>query len=321
MSSSAWHSYSVYGLRIISDTPFDLPADEVQARTDRPAPIAFVSACDDDFAAAAMSTVEAFACRELPDGRIYLCWPGWYEFIVASDGSRVAHRPLDGCSRTVFDNFLFAQVLGVALVRRGREPLHAAVVEVGDGAIGFLGDCTFGKSTLLASFLERGYRLVTDDMLMVEHHHGEPHAMPGTGRIKLLPDSAGRFLPHAGGGLPLNPMTTKRSFVLDHGSRRGSSLPLRMLYVLPDPDEREAAASIDILPASRAEMVRELVTNTFVIHLVDKDRIARQFDAAAQLASSLDGYRLRYPSGLDHLPALRDRIVEHAVTRTAQCAS
>ena len=121
--------------------------------------------------------------------------------------------------------------------------------------------------------------------------------------------------------MPLNPMTTKRSFALDHGSRRGSSLPLRMLYVLPDPDERDAAASIDIRPVSRSEMVRELLKNTFTIHLVGKDRIARQFDAAAQLASSVDGYRLRYPSGLDHLPALRDRIVEHAVTRTAPCAS
>ena len=321
MRRSAWHSYSAYGVRIISDTPFDLPDAEVDVRTDHQAPIAFVSGCDDDFAAAEISTVDAFGCCELPDGRIYLCWPGWYEFIVVADGSRVVHRPLDGCDRAVFQNFLFAQVLGVALVRRGREPLHAAVVEVGDGAVGFLGDCTFGKSTLLASFLERGYRLVTDDMLMVERHHGEPYAMPGTGRIKLLPDSAGRFLPHAGGGLPLNPMTTKRSFVLDHGSRRGSSLPLRMLYVLPDPDERDAAASIDILPASRAEMVRELLKNTFIIHLTDTDRIARQFDAAAQLASSLDGYRLHYPSGLDHLPTLRDRIVEHAVTRTAQCAS
>ncbi len=321
MSRSAWHSYTVYGVRIVSDTPFDLPDAEVQARTDHHAPIAFVSECDDDFATAGVPTVDAFGCGEMPDGRIYLCWPGWYEFIVAADGSRVAHRPLDGCDRTVFQNFLFAQVLGVALVRRGREPLHAAVVEVGDGAIGFLGDCTFGKSTLLASFLERGHRLVTDDMLMVEHRHGEPHAMPGAGRIKLLPDSAGRFLPHAGCGMPLNPMTTKRSFALDHGSRRGSSLPLRMLYVLPDPDERDAAASIDIRPVSRSEMVRELLKNTFTIHLVGKDRIARQFDAAAQLASSVDGYRLRYPSGLDHLPALRDRIVEHAVTRTAPCAS
>ena len=321
MSRSAWHSYAVYGVRVISDTPFELSGAGVQTRTDHQTPIAFVSAGEDDFVAAVRSADEAFACRELPDGRIFISWPGWYEFIVAADGSRVAHRPLDGCSPAVFHNFLFAQVLGVALVRRGREPLHAAVVEVGDGAIAFLGDCTFGKSTLVASFLERGYRLVTDDMLMVEPHQGEPHAMPGTGRIKLLPDSAGRFLAQGARGLPLNPLTTKRSFVLDPAARCSSSLPLRALYVLPEPDERDASASIDIVPVSRSGIMRELVKNTFTIHLVDKDRIARQFDAAAQLASTVDGYRLRYPSGLDHLPALRDRIVEHAVTRTAPCAS
>jgi hypothetical protein len=307
----------VYGVRIISDTPYDLPAADAPERTDHSATIAVVSACEDDFAGVTMTKGDAFACRELPDGRIHLCWRGWYEFIVAADGSRVAHKPLDGCDRTVFENFLFTQVLGVALVRQRHEPLHAAVVEIGDGAIGFLGDCTYGKSTLVASFLERGHRLITDDMLIVERRRGEPHAVPGTGRIKLLPDSAARFLPHAGCGLPLNPLTAKRAFVLDQGSRRPSSLPLRLLYLLPEPGDRDTAGSIEIVPVSRAEMVRELVKNTFTIHLVDRERIARQFDAAAQLASSVDAYRLRYPSGLNHLPALRDRIVEHAITRTA----
>ena len=128
------------------------------------ASITFASGIDDDFAPVAdMPAVDAFNAVNGPTAGFSLRWSGWSEFIVASDGSRVTHRPVDGCARTVFQNFLFAQVLGVALVRRGLGPLHASVVEVGGGAIGFLGDCTFGKSTLVASFSKRGYRLVTDD--------------------------------------------------------------------------------------------------------------------------------------------------------------
>src|SRR4051794_2349068 len=104
MSRSAVHSYRVYGVRIISDTLLDLPAADAPWRIDHSATVAFVSGCEDDFAGVTMQGDDAFACSELPDGRIDLCWRGWYEFIVAANGARVTHRPLDGCDRTVFEN-------------------------------------------------------------------------------------------------------------------------------------------------------------------------------------------------------------------------
>ena len=321
----ARYRYSVYGVRVTSDFPFEFPSDAEGTAPAAPlAHVEFVEGADRDFQPFVPLRSESddtyFVCRPIAGGPTYLRWVHWYEFSVAADGSRVACRPLNGCDRTVLQNFLFGQVLAVALVHQGLEPLHTAVARLDDGAIGFLGDCTFGKSTILASFVEQGYRVVTDDMLIVERRAGEPHAVPGSGRIKLLPDSAGRFLKGSERGTPVNPMTAKRSFVLDDASRH-ASVPLRALYVLPDPDERDAATSIDILPASRSEMLRELVKHTFTVHLVDRDRIARQFDAAAQLAAEVDGFRLRYPTGLNHLPAVRERILEHALTRTARNAS
>jgi hypothetical protein len=212
-------------------------------------------------------------------------------------------------------------VLVVALVRQGIEPIHASVVEVEDCAIAFLGDCTFGKSTLLASFLQTGHRAVTDDMLLVDRRAGEPRAMAGSGRIKLLPDSAHAFLRGGAAGALLTPMTAKRAFSLDERSRTASSLPLRMLFLLPDPDERDRSTSVEIQPVSPAQMVCSLVQNTFTAHVVDRQRLARQFEAAAQLASEVDGFRLRYPTGLHHLPSIRREIVDHARARIGECVS
>ncbi len=312
--SPACYSYSMYGVRVTSDFAFDFPPDEHADQPSTPlAHVEFVDGADADFRMFPPpgSDDAGFVCRPLPGGPTYLRWPHWYEFSVAADGSRVACRPLNGCDRSVLQNFLFGQALAVALVHQGLEPLHAAVVRLGDAAVGFLGDCTFGKSTLLAAFLQAGHRVLTDDLLMLDRRDGGTVALPGTGRIKLLPDSASRLLGDAHAGTPLNPLTTKRAFSVDAARRPRRGLPLRQLFVLPDPDERDRSEAIEIRPATRAEMVRQLLKNTFTDGIVNRDRLARQFAHATDVASEVDGFWLRYPSGLEHLDAIREAIVEH----------
>lgn len=320
--SPSRYCYSVYGVRVTSDLPFEFPPAHPSSSPPRGSVVAdveFVEGEDGDFAHVELSSEpdEEFVCRPLPDGSTYLRWTHLYEFTVSADGSRVACRPLDGCDRSVLQNFLFGQVLGVALVRQGIEPLHAAVVRVDDCAVGFLGDCTFGKSTLLAAFLEAGHRVLTDDLLILDRRGGDAVALPGAGRIKLLPDSAIRFVADPERGAPLNPMTDKRSFPIDISHRQREGLPLRLLFLLPEPEERDRSNAIEIRPASRAEMVRELLRNTFTDQIVDRDRLARQFEHASEVASEIDGFWLRYPGGMQHLPPLRRAIVEHVQRRLA----
>ncbi|HET9831513.1 MAG TPA: hypothetical protein VFP91_07385, partial [Vicinamibacterales bacterium] len=57
---------------------------------------------------------------------------------------------------------------------------------------------------------------------------------------------------------------------------------------------------------------RDLVKNTFSTHLLDRPRVVRQFDHATNVAARVDAFRLQYPSGLDHVPAVQCAIVEHA---------
>lgn len=311
-SSPARHRYLVYGVRVTSDCPFEFPT--LGDASEPIADVEFVQGTERDFQPFAYlrdSSEPGFVCRSSPDGSTYLRWPHLYEFAVAADGSRVACRPLEGCDRAVLQNFLFGQALAVALVQQGIEPLHAAVVRMDDYAVGFLGDCTFGKSTLLAAFLHAGHRVLTDDLLILERRGGVPIALPGSGRIKLMPDSAHEFLDDPTRGTPLNPQTTKRSFPIEAARRHRTGLPLRQLFVLPEPEERDRITAIEISPISRAAMVRELLKNSFSAEILDRERLVRQFAFASQVALDVDGFRLRYPGGLHLLPALRKAIVEH----------
>jgi hypothetical protein len=317
-AAPARHCYSLYGVNVTADMPLEFPASPSVDLDGTPSrslgDVEFIDGEDEDFEPFGPAVVsdEAFVCATLADGRTYLRWASLYEFSVSADGGRVSCRALNGCDRSVFQNFLFGQVLGVALVRQSLEPLHAAVVCVDDYAVGFLGDCTYGKSTLMASFVQAGHRVVTDDLLSLERRAGATYAFPGAGRIKLLPDSASHFLSDVDRGTPLTPMTTKRSFRLDHAYQQRSSVPLRALYVLPEPKERDAITSVEIRRAGQADMARELLKNTFTAHIVDRERLVRQFRFATQLASEIGGFYLRFPSGLHHLVALRTAIVEHS---------
>jgi hypothetical protein len=306
----------MYGVRVTSDIPFAFFNGSENDRATSLAEVSFADGDDRDFAtsAAVRTAGDTFVFDEAADGTAYLRWPHLYEFVVAADGSRVACRALDDTDVSVLQNFLFGQVLAVALVRQGLEPLHAATVVMGDAAVAFLGDCTYGKSTLLASFTDAGFRALTDDMLILDRRDGECRAMPSTGRVKLHPDSAQLFF-ERGTGAPLTPLTQKRSFELDGSKRQRTSVPLRLLYVLPAPDERDSARSIEIRPLSRAAAVRELVANTFTTYFVSRDRLVRQFEHATSIASTVHGFELRYPTGLEYLPLIRRAVVEHAQRR------
>ena len=306
------HRYSVYGVAVKSDWPLAFPP--ALDRTASVAEVEFVDGTDADFSDADALSDPAgpwFLSHVFPDQSTYVRWSGLYEFRIPADGSRVACRALDGCDPIVLQNYLFGQALSFALVQQGLEPLHAAAVRVDDVAVGFLGDCTFGKSTLLASFLQAGHRALTDDLLMLVSNEGRTVALPGSGRIKLRQDSAQAFMDHAARGEPLNPQTLKRSFPVDDARFQGRPLPLQHLFVLPSPKERTGYTSIGVRPLSKIALFQALLKNSFNPDIVTRERLTRQFAYAARLAGQIDGFQLEYPDGMHHLPFVRQRIVDH----------
>jgi hypothetical protein len=304
------HHYSLYGVAIAADWPLAFPPLDDRASV---AAVDFVDGGDEDFSGTEELSRGAepwFASHLLADGSTYFRWSGLYEFRVHAGGSRVACRPLEGCGRLVLQNFLFGQALAFALVLQGLEPLHATAVRVGDEVIAFLGDCTYGKSTLLASFAAAGYPVVTDDLLLVANRAGRPVALPGTGRIKLHPDSSAAIRVTDDEGEPLNALTRKRSFRLDEDRVERSALPLTRVFVLPAPDERKHATAPAVSRLSRAELLRAILPSSLNVHVLTRDRIARQFAHAAWLAARVDGFRLQCPDGLEHVPSIRQCILD-----------
>ena len=90
-----------------------------------------------------------------------------------------------------FQVYLLGQALSFALLKLGFEPLHATAVVVDGRAVALLGESGSGKSTLAAAFVDAGFQMLTDDVLMVHECRGEAMAYPGPARLKLFPKVAG----------------------------------------------------------------------------------------------------------------------------------
>src|SRR5262249_52789551 len=130
--------------------------------------------------------------------------------------------------------YLLGQAISFALVRQRIEPLHATTIVIEGRAVAFLGGSAFGKSTLAASFLVAGHRLLTDDLLVLKTSATEVLAYPGAPRIKLFPAIAKTVL-DSGADVKMNADTGKLIIALKGDRACAMPVPLAAIYVLAAP--------------------------------------------------------------------------------------
>lgn len=306
-------SYEVYGLCVRSHWPLPFPG----ARPMAPPEIELCEGPAARFAAACRAAAREvperawFHHARLPDGSDYLRWSGLFEFLVSADGRRIEGRPLNGTPREAFHAYLLGQVLSFALLKRGIEPLHATAVVIGGEAVGFVGDCGQGKSSLAAAFLREGHGLLTDDLLVVKEGPSGFLAYPGPPRIKLFPAIATRLFGKRVAGVPMNRFTPK--LVIPLGREKtmcwGRPSPLKALYVLTPPFGRRDGDRITIRSLSPRRACVALLRSTFNAMVVEPARLQRQLDLASRMAGAIPIRSLAYPRRLGRLSAVRAAIL------------
>ncbi len=250
-----------------------------------------------------------FHCVRLSDGGTYLHWAKLFEFVISADGRAIHARPLAEATPESFYTYLFGQALSFALLRQGFEPLHATAVVVDGAAVAFMADSGHGKSTLAAAFLQAGFPLLTDDLLIARKVRKGFTAYPGPARLKLFPEIA-RALPESEvAGTPLNSGTPKLILPLQDGQWHGRPAPLRAIYVLNSicGAKRTKRIRIRRLPPARALV--ELLRGTFNAVITEPARLKQQFQQTAEVARVIPVKRLSYPRDLQQLPAVREAVL------------
>lgn len=296
-------AYHVYGLRL--DSAWPLPYSRVataalgRVSLRRGTPAAFRRALGGIDVPDGLLWFTAL----LPDGSRYLRWSGAVEYLIPRNGRSITCRPLTPRGVDVFHTHL-GPSLSFAMINLGLEPLHSTTVVVDGHAIALMGDSGYGKSSLGASFVKAGHRLLTDDLLVTSSKDGTFLAYPGAPRVKLYPAIAKRIFGPRVKGLRLEkliiPLDTKRS--------QRTPVPLKAIYVLRPPGPRTPPRAV-IRNLSRRSAFIELVRNTFNMAAIDPARLERQFALATQLATDVPIKSLSYPRKFGMLKDAREAIL------------
>jgi hypothetical protein len=107
------------------------------------------------------------------------------------DGNNINFSPKQEGIEDIIRIYILGTCMGALLMQRRIYPLHGSAVAIDGKAYAFIGDSGAGKSTLASTFLEKGYQLLSDDVIAVSlsSHLNTPLVTPSYPQQKLWQDS------------------------------------------------------------------------------------------------------------------------------------
>jgi hypothetical protein len=137
------------------------------------------------------------------------------------------------CEDAILARYFTDRVLVALLRHRGLLVLHANAVEVSGGVIVIGGESGTGKSTTLAALLDRGGRMLSDDVTALQPG-GAPRSvevLPGVAQTHLTADAA-EGLGYTVGPAQLQPWRRMKAAIPTHDGMAQRAGRLRALYIL-----------------------------------------------------------------------------------------
>jgi hypothetical protein len=182
--------------------------------------------------------------------------------------------------------YLLGPILGLLLRLRGLTCLHASAVAIERRCVAFVGPEGAGKSTTAAAFVQRGYGVLSDDIVALVDRDDSFQVLPAYPHINLWPDSINALYgsPEA---LPrFVPDWEKRRLGLGGQGARFENRPLRLgaVYVL---GERRPEPAPYVERVGAQEALISLVGNTYANKILDRELRAREFEVLGRLVSTV----------------------------------
>lgn len=175
------HSYRAYGFNLVSD----LPLVRLSPGTD-PALETITVTRQDVLPDAPEGATRMGPHAQAAPGFLSLDIEGIVR-LVALDGQRLLYRPYAGTDDVSIQLFLMGSGLGAILMQRKLLVMHGNAVQLGGGCVMCVGPSGVGKSTTAAGLMQRGCRVMSDDICAI---NAAGQIVPGMPHIKLWQEAA-----------------------------------------------------------------------------------------------------------------------------------
>lgn len=279
--------YKAFGLTIASEVPLpEIPrhygegnaADVVIERADLSTEWARHSNTEQDFV-----LKENWLMFIIPETAIYLM----------EDGRKITVSPMDGADEDQIRLFLLGTCMGVILLHRKILPLHGSAIAINGKAYAIVGDSGAGKSTLASAFLQKGYQLLSDDVIPVTlNHENVPIVTPAYPQQKLWLESLDQFGMESKNYQPLFVRDTKFAIPVE-SQFATESIPLAGLFELVKGDHQE----VIIQPIEKMQRFYTLLTHTYRNFFLQGSGLMEwHFDVSSKMMNKLHIHRISRPN-------------------------
>lgn len=244
------------------------------------------------------------------DGALVLTIPDVARYRMA-DGVEIVIDAVPGTPERNIRLYLLGSALGAILHQRGLLPLHANAVEVNGQAVAFMGKSGAGKSTLAAWFNDQGFRVLSDDVCVVEFSEdGRPRVGPGLARLRLSREAlhaTGRDVDDYERSFVGDDSPEKYDVAMIRGSAFPERVPLAAVYLL----DRDGGRGIE--PITGVAAMEAAFANTYRGWYVPKFGGALDhWSACVNLVRSTSMFQVGRDWGLENLHAQSSELLRHA---------
>ncbi|MBF0546409.1 MAG: hypothetical protein HQM08_18330 [Candidatus Riflebacteria bacterium] len=204
--------------------------------------------------------------------------------ILVSDGEKIEVEPRIGASDEEIRLLLFGWGFGALLHQRNVFPLHAGVISDGSGSVAFSAASGVGKSSLISTFLKKGYLLMDDNLAALGIGSGEPVVYPGSYEIKLNQDMV-KFWKDNHFSMKGPVLSKEGKYFVDACNHfQIKPEPLKRIYIL----KRTDSPALSIKTLNGASLFKTLTENTFCLQFMrGMGKIKEHFESIRTLANSV----------------------------------
>lgn len=206
--------------------------------------------------------------------------------------------------------FLLGSAVGALLIQRGMLVLHGNALEKDGRAIVCLGHSGDGKSTLAYALMQRGWRLLADDLVALS---ADGLVLPGIPRIKLWHDAAKAFDLDPQALPPIRQGMHKYLLMGEEIRRADQAAPLTALYRIQRQRHNDQAATEGDTSPIRPILTQKGIT-LMLRNQAFRPRFVRglgqegpNFMALARLQRTVPAAFLTLPSGIPAMGEWLDR--------------
>ena len=206
---------------------------------------------------------------------------------------------------------LLGEIFSLWLELKGVRMIHASAAVVDNSAIGFLSTNNGGKSSLAGAFTQRGYPILTDDIVPVEERHGLFIGRPGYPAMRMWPDQAEHFFGDYEDLEIVHPEYSKRRILIGphhFGTFCSEEKSLKVIYM---PQRLYSDSDITLEPLSKKKAFFELIQNSFTAGIVEALGLQpERMNFFTRMVTQVPVRRLSYPEGFHHLSHVVDAVLD-----------